>query len=215
MAEATTGTVGSRGLARQLGISVRTLRIWQHHGILPRGEGRRRARFDERSLVRGLAAKALRKVGYSVKLTGVHLADKSEDELRGLAGLGPPLPPPTPPIAPGDPAPAPSAPTTTTSSVVAAPPAPLEPTTIVATSIAPVTPLELAPPGGADVGPVPFATAPVEPPVPPSPGFPTGSARGASWRHIELMPGLVLMVRDDAPAFVHGLAETIASGRLA
>ena len=41
----------------------------------------------------------------------------------------------------------------------------------------------------------------------------SGAPVGSEWRRIELLPGLELHVRSDAPPFVHGVAAAIAAGR--
>jgi DNA-binding transcriptional MerR regulator len=187
-------SLDSFALADRLGISVRTLRSWIKARVLPRpprqGHGNR---FDRAAIVRAHAVAALRRDGVPLPHIARFLAQKGDVELRELGGLSP-APPPRPPIAalPADASPAPER---------AARPSTPEPAVAPLPAAVPETAVD-APESSLPIR----ATAPRETTAKP--------ALGTEWRRIELVPGLELHVRADAPAIVQNLAAAIAQGRL-
>lgn len=177
----------SFALAERLGISVRTLRSWIQARVLPRpprqGHG---TRFDRAAIVRAHAVAALRRDRVPLPLVARYLTGKSDRELRELGGLPP---------APGAPRALPADSST-----------PREPNT----AMAPTPRRDQSRSLPADATPHPSDSVVVDDPPIDAHHEP---ALGSAWRRIELVPGLELHVRSDAPAFVHSLAAAIASGR--
>lgn len=222
--------ITSKELCTLLGISVRTLRLWQTHRLIARPGGGKSTRFGPAAVLRAQAARALRAQRLGLRVVASQLDGKTDDELRAIAGLatppvaGPPGPGPAPAAAPAAaPAPAPAAapapaPAPAPPAAPAAPAAPAPagptPTSEPVRSSAPDAPLP-TPAAASPAAASPAAPERVaEPPATEVPSHAASTVLGTGWRHIELMPGLVLLVRDDAPDFVRGLARTIASGRV-
>lgn len=176
-------------LAERLGISVRTLRAWMQAHALPRPPARGHlTRFDRKLIVLAHAVAALRRDGVPLARIPRFLAKKDDRELREIGGLPPPREPGLPPALPP--------PRAARALPSDAPPHPSDRGTQIDTSV--VSSDELARGGR-------LASRDDE--------HGSGVPAGAVWRRIELLPGLEIHVREDASAFVHGLAAAIVSGR--
>ncbi|AKF04913.1 helix-turn-helix domain-containing protein [Sandaracinus amylolyticus] len=177
-------------LAKRLGVSTRTLRAWMQAGALPRPRARGHlTRFDRKQIVIAYAVAALRRDGVPLPHIARFLTNKTDAELREIGGLP----------APREPAALPPPPPTRALPSDGTPSAPARDGAGRGSGIENVVSTEsLA---------VQSALAPRDEPSS------TGVPIGAVWRRIELLPGLELHVRADAPPFVHGIAAAIAAGR--